>query len=78
VLEFFRSSTIEKKEIFTSEIKHTKHRSPCLYEPLTYGSVPACSSQVLELAISSGKNGSRARIVGPKVHHLTSVDGSAG
>jgi len=27
----------EEKKIFTSEIKHTKHRSPppCLYEPLT-------------------------------------------
>ena len=80
--EFFRSATIEKKKQL--RIQNKAHKAPItttipLRTPYIV-SLHALVKSLLELAISSGKNGSRARNMEPKVHHLLyiSVNGPAG
>ena len=66
----------KKKKTLRCEIDHTKHRSPPPVPLWTFYivSLHAQVKSLLELAISSCKNGSQARIVGPKVHHLSEIN----
>ena len=65
-------SAVEPLKKKTSHSKYSTQSTDHHYASMNpLCSVPACLSQVsLELAISSGKNGRRARNVELKVHHI--------